>query len=32
VDSAQAIVMACRKLGVEPEESSNRVRLSLHPL
>ena len=25
VDSAQALVMACRKLGVDPEEPANRV-------
>lgn len=28
VDSAQAVVMACRKLGVDPEEPTNRVRRS----
>jgi guanine nucleotide-binding protein G(i) subunit alpha len=26
VDSAQALVMACRKIGVDPEEPANRVR------
>lgn len=25
VDSAQALVMACRKLGVDPEDPANRV-------
>lgn len=25
VDSAQALVMACRKIGVDPEEPANRV-------
>lgn len=31
VDSAQALVMACRKIGVDPEEPANRVRLPSLP-